>query len=252
MIELKNISLQKGSNQILKNISFNTLDNEILAIIGPNGAGKTSLINIISGIEKDYTGEISINGNLIDTYNVDELSKIRSVVSQKVDLNLPFKSSDIVLMGLNHNNSEPESLVKKSLDLVEANHLIDRNYLELSGGEQQRIQIARALSQIYFLNDSNKRFLLLDEPTSNLDLSNSFKILSLLSNLSTKNISMLWIVHDINLALKYANRFLLLKDGELLSIGTKEDILKEEILSELYGMKLKIFRNEDQSFVLPN
>jgi iron complex transport system ATP-binding protein len=256
MISAKNITCIKNSREILSDVSFSAKPNEVLAILGPNGAGKSTLLNIISGADKEYGGEVTYSDVNLKSVNSSSLALKRAVVSQKTNFQLPFTPLEIALMGRSPYNSVNKILdyqiAEKSLELTECSNFINQNYLTLSGGEQQRVQIARCLAQIAFEETNFNRFIMLDEPTSSLDIGKSVRLMNILKPLINNNLGIIWIVHDINLAIKYADKLLLLKDGKLFASGNTNEIATEERISELYELKLKrIELNNNEYFFHP-
>lgn len=253
MLEVKNISYKIGDRVILDNISFNANTNKILAILGPNGAGKSTLLNIFSGLLKPNSGRIIYNGQNINRFDTISLSRIRAVVAQKTNLNVPFSVLDVILMGRTPHQSSPENNIEiaiKSAELTSITHLLERPYTNLSGGEQQRVHIARALAQVAFETSKDKKFLLLDEHTSNLDIGQSYNLMKVCKDFKNENLGVIWIVHDINLALDFADEFLFLKKGQVVAHGDKK-VINEQMISSLYDLELKSNINSDRLNFIP-
>ncbi len=248
MISASQISCIKNGREILKNISFSVNTGEILGIIGPNGAGKTTLLGAISGSDKEFTGNVTYNNININDFSNKELAKIRSVVSQKVTFNLPMKPIEIALMGRHpyggNNTLVDYEISQKAIELAECGEFSERNYLNLSGGEQQRVHIARSLAQVAFEKEG-KRYLLLDEPTSSLDIGKAFRLMTILKSVLNDNLGIIWIVHDINLAVKFTDKLLLLNRGEVFGFGNTKDIATEEAISNLYQLPLKLHNDAE-------
>lgn len=257
MLKVENISFSRGKKLIIDNISFEAKSNSILAILGPNGAGKSTLLNIFSGFLDNYKGNVFINNFNIKELNPKKLSHLRSVVPQKSSLNIPFKVIDVVMMGRSpfdkidqKVNYDISLMAIKDVGIEEYS---EKEYTNLSGGEQQRVHIAKALAQIAYNNDfmnkdgnsDNNRFLFLDEHTSNLDIGRSYQLMNICKKFVNDNFGIIWVVHDINLALDFADEFLFLKNGKVWANGNKE-IITEELVSELYDIKVhkKVIENE--------
>lgn len=248
MISASQICCIKNGREILKNVSFTANTGEILGIIGPNGAGKTTLLGAISGSDKEFTGTVEYNSKNINDFSHKELAKVRSVVSQKVTFNLPMKPIEIALMGRHpyggENNLQDYEIAQKAIELAECGDFAERNYLTLSGGEQQRVQIARSLAQVAF-ESNGKRYLLLDEPTSSLDIGKAFRLMTILKSVLNENLGIIWIVHDINLAIKFTDKLLLLNRGEVFGFGKTQEIATEEAISKLYQLPLKLHKDQE-------
>lgn len=262
LLKVENISFSRGTKLIIDDISFEAKSNSILAILGPNGAGKSTLLNIFSGYLDNYKGKVFINNFNIKELKPQKLSHIRSVVPQKSNLNIPFKVIDVVMMGRSPYDKIEQKvnydISLKAIKDVGIEEYIEKEYTNLSGGEQQRVHIARALAQIAYnndiiLNDNNidyNKFLFLDEHTSNLDIGRSYQLMKICRKFINNNFGIIWVVHDINLALDFADKFLLLKKGKVLAYGSKE-IITEDLISELYDIKIekKVIENNRVFFV---
>jgi iron complex transport system ATP-binding protein len=241
MLELNNVSYSINNRKILNEVSFGAKTNRVLAILGPNGAGKSTLMNIFSGILKPQQGSVFFNNQNISRIEINRLSRLRSVVTQKSNLNTPYNVFDVVMMGRTPHilSTEKENLeiVTKALEDTSLLSFIDRDYTKLSGGEQQRVHIARALAQIAYEKVNENRYLMLDEHTSNLDIGKAYNLMNICKSFVNYNLGVIWIVHDINLALDFADDFLFLKSGNVISKSTKDKIT-EELISELYDIKI--------------
>ena len=213
-LQLKNISLSYHQNLILSNISINFDESEIVGLVGKNGSGKTSMINIINGLQKPNSGIVSYNGKDINSISIKNRSKFVSVVPQKVNFPPDYKVIDLVYMGRNpyidffHMGTKED--LEITYDVMEMTNIInlsDKLISEISGGEMQRVAIAMALNQ-------RAPILLLDEPTSNLDLVHQILVLNLVKKLKAKyNTCIILSIHDLTLASKYCDRVIMLKDG---------------------------------------
>lgn len=240
-MEIKNLSYQHKNNFSLKNINFKVEKGEILGILGSNGSGKTTLIKNILGI-LNGNGEITIDNSPFKKHMI-------SYVPQDSGLNNLTVFDTIMLgriphMGYKESKKDIE-IVTQLLDKFNLNHFKDRKISSLSGGERQRCYIARALAQ-------NSEVLILDEPTSSLDVANAIHILNIIKEVvKEKNIRCLIIIHDLNLASNFCNNFLFLKNGEQIFFGKKEDCFNSEIISNLYNIDMNIYKVDTTFFVHP-
>lgn len=253
MIEISQLTFFRGDKKIIDNLDVNFKENEITAVIGPNGAGKTTLINLISGFLKDFDGTIKINGNEIKNTSVNNLAKVRAIVPQFSTLNLPFTVYDVVLMGRNPYEKESQKhedhhIVMDSLESANVLHLKDRIFTELSGGEKQRVQFAKALSQISDVNSNQIKYLILDEPTSSLDPGESRRMMQILNNLVNDKLSIILIAHDLNLASEYSEKILMLKDGKKFNFGKTSNLINKSNLDELYESDLRVTEDINKHF----
>lgn len=247
MIEVRNISYSYGNNEVVKDISFDIHKGECIAILGNNGAGKSTLITCLSRIKTPHTGKVSIAGKDIYKLSRNEIAKNISYVAQKTELSR-YTVYDSVLLGRKPYikwsiSSEDIRICDKILELVGMTSFKLKYINELSGGEVQKVMLARALVQ-------QPNLLLLDEPTSNLDPKNQHEMMKLVRKMSRKqNISVLIVIHDLNLALRYCDKFLFLKDGYVHSFGDYTTVT-EEILEDVYDIKTKIMEIEGKKMAL--
>ncbi|MGO1650746.1 MAG: heme ABC transporter ATP-binding protein [Sphingobacterium sp.] len=241
MIEVNKLSFKIGSHHLLQDVSFNAMPSEVLAIIGPNGAGKTTLLKLISKQLKAYSGRIELHGINLEDLDLQELAMFRAVLPQSNFLSINLTVFEIALMGrYPHFKSNPSSLdvqiTNEALREMGMYDYKDRLIHQLSGGEQQRVQLARILAQIY---QNPKGILLMDEPINGLDLQYQQVILAKARKLAKKGLTVVSILHDINLAAQYADRILVLKLGKRMGLGTPDEILSEELIYETYHTKVK-------------
>jgi iron complex transport system ATP-binding protein len=228
---------------IVEEISLELNPGEILAVLGPNGAGKSTLFRIISGEIKCKHGEIGYNGNDIYKLKSRELAEVRAVMPQHTLVNFPFTVQEVVELGLISTKAkDPSKLIREVLEATNTTHLRDQVFNILSGGEKQRVQLARVLVQIWETKPF-PRYLLLDEPTSSLDIAQQHAVLKILKTLRSKNIGVLVILHELNLAAQYADKIALLKNGVIAKIGPVEEVLEEEILEHVFDHPIQLIAN---------
>ncbi|MEA1939152.1 MAG: ABC transporter ATP-binding protein [Candidatus Caldatribacteriota bacterium] len=245
MTDNKNILTLKGVNfsynakrEILSDINFSLLKGELLGIIGPNGSGKTTLLNIISGILKPNKGEISLLTQNLNKLPIEKIAKFISVVPQDTWVTFNFKAKEVVFMGrmpyISRIKGETINDYQISREAMVKTHclsLSENNIQEISGGERQRIFLAKALAQ-------TPRLLLLDEFTSHLDLKYKYEMLKLLKiALKEDDLTIISTFHDLNLASIASDRLLLLNEGKIEKMGTPQEVLNEENLQKAYGAK---------------
>ena len=241
MIAVKNLGYNLGGRALVKDINFTANRAEILAIIGPNGAGKSTLLKLISKQIRPSSGSISLHDRDLDQISHMELSTFRAVLPQSNYLNINLTVFEIALMGrYPHFKSNPSAtdidITHEALrEMGMLNHK-DRLIHELSGGEQQRVQLSRILAQIY---QNPKGILLMDEPITGLDLQYQQIILEKSRELAKQGLTIISILHDINLAAQYADRILVLKQGENMGIGSPQDILTEDLIFNTYQTKVR-------------
>lgn len=237
------ISFSAGRTSILDRVSLELAPGSFTAVIGPNGAGKSTLLKILSGDLRASSGNVSLLGRPLSSFDAKALSKVRSVLSQQVTIGFPFTAGEVIELGLyihNYTRLEATGIVSAVMEEAEVTHLKDRLYSTLSGGEQQRVQLARALAQVWE-DTVYPRFLLLDEPTSNLDLSHQHAILFAARKMTHKNLGVLAIVHDLNLAAQYADHVVFMKTGRVHAAGVPQQVMTKEIIEEVFEHPVQVF-----------
>ncbi|WP_456419281.1 ABC transporter ATP-binding protein [Methanocaldococcus infernus] len=251
MIEIKNLSYKYKDFEV-KNISFNLNYGETLTLLGPNGAGKSTILKVIYGLLKPNYACVFIDGMDFHKLPVKERAKIMSLVPQSHSPVFPYKVIDFVVMGVSSQLSLFESPkkehYKKALNVLKMlgiEHLKDKTYTELSGGQLQLVLIARALVQ-------EPKVLLLDEPISHLDFKNQVLILDILQELAkNKKLAIIMTLHDPNFAALYSDKIAFIKDGSLLDFGEVSEVFKDEVLEKVYDLPISLINIRDLKIVLP-
>lgn len=257
MICAENISLSIGANKLLlNNVSITARPGELLAVLGPNGAGKSTLLKILSGAIKPTQGHVSFQDRLIDAISKPELALQRAVLAQQYSMAANFLVKDVVMMGrYPHFNGRPLStdheIVEESLKTVGISSLTERNINTLSGGEQQRVHLARVLAQVSYSNPAKKGLLLLDEPVSSLDIQYQHVVLDIAKNKSQQGHTVICVLHDLNLAAQYADRIVILKEGTKYVDDIPTLALDAKQLEEIYNIPFKVINENGQLLVLP-
>ena len=259
MIAARDITVKIADKLLLDQVTLELRANEVLAILGANGAGKTTLRRVLSGDVSPTSGEVLMNNRRLHEISLLERARMRAVLPQESSLNFPFSVLEVVLMGRAPHVQGAETaadlqISRHALEAVEAAHLETRLYPTLSGGERQRVQLARVLAQVR--HDSNQpKFLLLDEPTANLDLAHQHSTLRIARQLTAENIGTLIILHDLNLAAQYADRIALLQKGKIVGVGSPAEVLTEESIRATFSMPVHIIAHPhfpDRLLVLPD
>lgn len=243
-IKVQSLKFGYKDDLVLKDISFSLEEGQFMSIIGPNGSGKSTLLKNICNLEKPNSGEIEIHGENISQYKSKELAKKIALVPQDTFISYDFSVFDVVLMGrfpylgrFDKETDEDFEITKEALKITNTFHLRDRNINEISGGERQRVIIARALAQ-------EPDIIFLDEPTSHLDINHQMDLLNILRNLNKeKNTTIVLVIHDINLACRYSDIIMLLDKGEILSIGSPKEVVTRENIEKAYGLNTIIEEN---------
>lgn len=247
MLKTDQLVYQVEGKIILDQISVEMRSGEMLAVLGPNGAGKSSLLKCLSGDIPSVFDQVTINGQLLSKLSAAEMARIRAVMPQTVHLDFPFLVHEVVEMALSQEvkHSERRLLVKQALKRFDVDNLIDRSYLTLSGGEQQRVQLSRVLAQLLSQpNNRSSKILFLDECTSSLDLAHQHQVFQVVCDLIEEfQLSVLVILHDLNLASQYADRLVLMKSGEIVCQGEVSTVLTEHLIDEVYGFKSQVIKH---------
>ncbi|MGM0397115.1 MAG: heme ABC transporter ATP-binding protein [Bacillota bacterium] len=244
-IKAKNIVFSYSAAPVIRDVSFVTAKGEFISILGPNGSGKSTLLKTLNGLYIPESGQIELLGKGLVEYKRKEIAKKVSLVPQDTSLEFEFTVEEVVGMGRHPFKSRFEKeddsdrqLVYEAMDMTNTFDIRDRLITEISGGERQRVFIAKALAQ-------NTEIILLDEPTSHLDINHQIDILNLLRKMNQeKGITIILVIHDINLATRYSDRIILLKKGSIISQGTPEDVITVENIQQAYGLKAAVERNK--------
>ncbi len=244
MIRFDKVNFSYNNHFSLKNLDFSVRDGEFLGIIGPNGAGKSTLLKLIDRLLHPLSGQISINGKVLQHYTRKELARIIGFVPQEFTSLFQFTALDIVMMGrFPHQRALAfDSLEDRriSLDAMESTDCLDvkeRDFKTLSGGERQRVVLASALAQ-------EPLILLLDEPTSALDIRHQIHFYKILRKLrQERGMTILTVTHDINLAAQFCERILVIKRGQIVADGPVPLVMKKEILETVYDIPVEIIQH---------
>ena len=253
-LEIKDVDANYGSVKVLECVDFSAATGELLGIIGPNGSGKTTLLRTIARILKPRTGAILLDGKAVLQMKAKEFSRKFAAVPQDTAINFDFSALDVVLMGRNPHlgRLEMESekdieIARRCMALTNCGHLAERPVIELSGGERQLVIIARALTQ-------EPKVLLLDEPTSHLDINYQIEIMGLLKHLTAhEGLIIIAVIHDLNLAAQYCDRLVLLRNGKIVAIGAQHEVLTAGNIKTAFGADVIVKRHEvtNQCYVSP-
>lgn len=252
-IVVKNLNFYYGKRKILSNLNFSTGDGCICGLLGPNGSGKTTLLDCVNGLNKPKSGEITISRESIYSMTRKELAKKMSRVPQQTNIVFPFRVIELVVMGKapyleNWESPERQDYEHAAtlLDNLGIGDLGSRPFNEISGGEKQMALIARAIFQ-------NAEVMLLDEPTAHLDYKNQFIILDLITKVAKENnLTVIITLHDPNLAMHCCDEIVLLKKGDIISWGKTTEILKADLLSEMYDMDINVdFVSNGTQVIIP-
>ena len=250
MVELKNVSYSAGGTRILDDVSLGFVPGGFNVVLGPNGAGKSTLLKIAAGHLRPDAGRVRYGGRAVDAIATADLALTRAVLSQHVDLAFPLSVRNVVMMGrYPHFRRVPgahdHAVVDAALALVDLTSRADQSYPTLSGGEQQKVQLARVLAQIWPQDDpSRHRVLFLDEPTTGLDIHFRIQLLDTTRTLLGLNCTVVAVLHDLNTAFEYGDAFFLLDRGRLAHRSDTGDI-PLELIERVYRVHARILESVD-------
>jgi iron complex transport system ATP-binding protein len=255
IIRLENVGFAYDGRAVLDGISFAVGEGEFVGVVGPNGSGKTTLIKLLSKVLKPRSGKIEIAGENIERIPNRRLAQIAAVVPQETNVLFAYTIGEIVLMGrspylgaLSFERERDVEIARKAMDAADVADLSDRLISEVSGGEKQRVVIARALAQ-------EPRIMLLDEPTAFLDLKHQVGIYRVLQKLNReRKMTIIAVSHSLNLAAQFCRRMILLDKGRVAADGSPAEVLTRENIERVFEVKVRISRDESSGapFVTPD
>jgi len=261
MLEVKNITYKIDEKTILDDVSACFKPGVLNMIIGPNGSGKSTLLKIICNEITHYSGDVLYNDAVLSKKGKIAIAQKRAVLSQQSELSFPLAVEEVVMMGrYPHFNLSPSAkdkdICQQALKRMNMEDFQYRNYLTLSGGEKQRVHFARALAQIWEqpIPQPHKwgaedcRYLFLDEPIASLDLNYQHEFLRITKEITGQNTVVVVVIHDINLALQYADQVVLINKGKVIANGLPSGVITAENLFAVYGLKCRVLQNTNSTF----
>jgi iron complex transport system ATP-binding protein len=245
-LETKKIEIVINKNHILNGIDIKADNKEFIGIIGPNGSGKSTLLKCLYRNLIPTKGAIYIDNKSLDHISIKESSKKVGVVSQHNNHGFDFSVLEMVLMGrspykklMDRDTKEDYDIVYEAINKVNIQHLKNRSFNSLSGGEQQRVILARALAQ-------NTECLILDEPTNHLDIKYQLQLMDIVKKL---NIEVIAAIHDLNIAAMYCDKIYVLKNGNIVAYGTPDEVLTKELIKEVYDVEAKVIKDKEDGSI---
>ncbi len=247
-LKIAGLQFSYNSHPVLEDVNFDLKRGEMLTIIGPNASGKTTLLKCITNILKPRKGSIFIDDRSLDGLSMREIARKIGHVPQSGTESFPTTVFDTVLMGRKpHGGWKPSDkdieMVSKTIERLGLQKIAMRNIGEISGGQRQKVLIARAVAQ-------NPEILLLDEPTSSLDLKHQLEVLEVVKKQTEHGISVVMTMHDLNLAARYSSKILMLKDGKIFAAGGM-DVLNTRNIESVFGVKVSIIEREGRPMIEP-
>ncbi|ESY19552.1 MULTISPECIES: heme ABC transporter ATP-binding protein [unclassified Mesorhizobium] len=258
MIEARDVSVAMGGKRIVANVDFVARPGEIAAIVGPNGSGKTTFLKALSG-DLAFAGTVAVNGRDLTAMKPVEAATVRAVLPQAETLSFPFTVHEVVRLGLIGGRSgvlpgEDDRLPERALARVDLDGFAGRFYQELSGGEQQRVQLARVLCQVWApVLDGKPRYLYLDEPVSSLDIKHQLIIMNIARDFARRGGGVIAVLHDLNLTAMYADRIFVMHRGRLAADGSPQEVLSDDLIEKVFDCRLRVgvLPAANMPFVLP-
>lgn len=238
VLDINKLSVDSNGAQLLHDINLTLKAGEILAVVGANGAGKTTLLNSISGDVIFTQGAMTLCGKKHSDWSLQQRAKHLALLPQFSLLNFPYTVEEVVGLGrIPHRTGMDidEQIIRDAMIKMDVIHLAHRPYTQLSGGEKQRTQLARVMTQIWREADAQPRLLLLDEPSTGLDLGHQQQLMNAVVTFAKQGVGILMVVHDINIAAKYADNIIALDDGHIAAYGTTDTVISAPLLKQLFG-----------------
>ena len=239
-INIENLNAYYGDHHVLHDVSFSMESGKLMCVLGPNGVGKSTMFQCILGLSKKHNGKMEIDGKDIEKMSIKERAKMVSYIPQTHAPVFAYKVRDIVLMsteasikGFKSPGKEQIKMAEDAIEKVGIGYLADRKYTQISGGERQLVMIARALAQ-------QAKFIIMDEPTSNLDYGNQIRIMSRVKELTKEGYTIIQSCHQPDQAFLYADEILVLWNGQVLLKGSPKDVLTQKIIHKIYDVDVEI------------
>ena len=256
MLKLENVTLKKGGKAILKHVSMQVEAGQIVVVIGPNGAGKSSALKAMSGDYVPDHGQVTLNERVMTDLCHTQLAQLRAVMTQGYELSFPFSVKEVIEMGAfafadQLSCAEHHKMMEQVIQLVDVESLLTRAFTVLSGGEQQRVQLARVLLQLLpalekkRIEHTGTPYLLIDEPTASLDLFHQYQVMDIAKKMANQGAGVVAVLHDLSLAASFADYIYVMQKGAVVAKGTPEQVLEPTLLQSVYQMHAHLHHAPD-------
>ncbi len=250
MLAARDICIGLGGKQVLDGVSLSVPPGQVVALLGPNGAGKSTLLKVLAADLEPDRGTVSIDGQPLSLLGAADLACRRAILSQQSLLDFPFTSMEVVLMGRTphakgwRDTRRDNDVAVGAMQATDIIHKSTQTYTSLSGGEKQRVHLARVLAQLWSGDDSAaNRYLMLDEPTSSLDAAHAHQILKLAQAYARRGFGVLAVLHDFQLACLYADQVVLMKEGGVAAAGPTAQVMTADIIESVFGVRAMVLRD---------
>jgi iron complex transport system ATP-binding protein len=257
VVEAKSVGFRVDGTELVRNASLSLFGGEFTVIVGPNGAGKSTLLKLLTGELRSQGGSISYGPDSVAQIPAWRLACQRAVMAQAARLAFPFTAYEVVRLGVDgvgraKDRQSLHQMVAHALASADVTHLAARSYQTLSGGEQQRVQFARVLGQLNAGRSiAGQQVLFLDEPIASLDLCHQFDLLDTARTQADSGVAVLAVLHDLNLAITYADRLIVMKEGMIVAQGAPADVVSDTLLKEVFDVLLLIETRDGMPCILP-
>lgn len=245
MYEASNISFRVRDRVILDDINLTIQPGQFTAVVGPNGAGKSTLLKALAYENTEFSGGIKINGTSIRSYSPKSLSLVRAVLPQSTTVPFAFSAVQIIRLGRyahRSTDSANRAIVAEVMELTQTTSFKNQEFSTLSGGEKQRVQMARVLAQVWE-ETVYPRYILLDEPTSNMDIAQQQQMFALAKTICKRNIGVMAIVHDLNQAVQFADQLYFLRDGKITAAGEARRVFTKSNIEETFCCRVNVYHD---------
>lgn len=245
MIRGEKLTFRAGGRALVDDVTVEVEAGKFVAILGPNGAGKSTLLKMLCGQLRPHDGTITFDGKPLSDWNPMELARQRAVLPQSTTVPFNFTAYEIVLLGRSPHGdaSKCRDMAMEAMKWTECDHLADRIVNTLSGGEMQRVNLARVLLQIGLEPGTFRRLLILDEPISSLDPAHQHGALRVARRVAHEGAGVLVVLHDLNLAAQYADHIILMQSGKIVAQGTPEDVFQPQLVRDVFSIDVAIVRH---------
>ncbi len=260
-LSARNVTLRVGAKALLNEANFALEPGQLCGVVGLNGAGKSTLLRCLAGDLAATEGSVELDGRALQTWGRRERAQRVAVLSQELQVDFPLSVYEVVLLGRAPHVRFRESkrdyeIAMETLTSLGMEDLAEREYPSLSGGEKQRVQLARVLAQLWrdeHETVAQSRYLLLDEPTSSLDLIHQHRVMQIVLGIAAHGVGVLIILHDLNLASRYTRQLVVLKAGRIIANGATREVLQPELVREAFGVRAHLIPHPaaDHFLVVP-